>query len=57
VYNDVGVLFLLRIEFLNFHVQGDLYSVRGLERSELGGSHGMPRAPLGPIFMTGLPER
>jgi len=33
-----------------------LYSVRGLERSELGGSHG-PRAPLGPIFMTGLPER
>jgi len=30
-----------------------LYSVRGLERSELGGSW-LPRAPLGLIFMTGL---
>jgi len=34
-----------------------LYSIRGLERSELGGSHGCQWAPSGPIFMTGLPER
>jgi len=35
-----------------------VYSVLGLELSELGGSHGcMPSAPLGPIFMTGLQER
>jgi len=35
-----------------------LYSVRGLDRSELiGRISWLPRAPLGLIFMTGLPER